>query len=561
MFEKYLSLLPYNPGLIHQMGFYGRRMREEATLRRTGMIFIVLAFMVQFFAVISPPAATLAATGPSNDLINKGFHKSLQNAIYDCNNNVQDYKNILGYYGISCKNLVNAPWIQNFAYDSHGGQLFSMGRWDYPKPGERPVQIDGQTYYVRYLDSWGDATDWALRVIANDGTTYWLLNGCGNLVSVGVPKPPVVIGKIPPTPLPKPKPTPPHLFPVKTTEPGYPEPNSSVAPGTTLGYRIYVDNTGGTDAKNADLRDTLPADTTFVSQSQNAGAKTHTYDAGSRTAEWTWDTISKQEQNDYAVTLIVKVNPKAANGETICNQATVTGTGLPTTPSSKICMKVVVNAPPTPPTPPVPPTPPLPCAASTGPGDTQSCIVNSKAATNLTENIVGANNTTAQPGDQILYTLSAQNTSQTDVASQYVFNENLGDVMVYADPTDLHGGTLDSSTDVVTWPAVDIPAGGTAIEEVTVTVKNPLPTNAPDPANPGANDLIMTNIFGNTININLTTPPAQPIVTASAALPNTGPGTDLFIFAAVMVVGSYFYSRARLLSRESALAVKEASIG
>src|SRR5665213_3476899 len=99
MFEKLLSLLPYNPGLIQQLSFYSQRMREEETIRRTGMIFIVLAFMIQFFAVISPPSpASAAASCNANNLINCGFTSASQ-AEADCTNNVQDYKTILNYYG------------------------------------------------------------------------------------------------------------------------------------------------------------------------------------------------------------------------------------------------------------------------------------------------------------------------------------------------------------------------------------------------------------------------------------------------------------------------------
>ncbi len=58
MFEKLLAVLPYNPSLAHQMRFYAGRMREEAGIRRIGLIFMVLTFFVQFFAVLSPPQST-----------------------------------------------------------------------------------------------------------------------------------------------------------------------------------------------------------------------------------------------------------------------------------------------------------------------------------------------------------------------------------------------------------------------------------------------------------------------------------------------------------------------
>jgi hypothetical protein len=73
MFEKLLATLPYNPGLADQMVFYGRRMREESAIRRTGLIFIVLAFMIQFFAVLNPPRPAAAAACSGNDLVYCGI--------------------------------------------------------------------------------------------------------------------------------------------------------------------------------------------------------------------------------------------------------------------------------------------------------------------------------------------------------------------------------------------------------------------------------------------------------------------------------------------------------
>jgi uncharacterized repeat protein (TIGR01451 family) len=628
MFEKYLSLLPYNPGLIHQMGFYGRRMREEAAIRRTGMIFIVLAFLVQFFAVIAPPLSSSAASGPSNDLINGGFNSAAQ-AAADCNNNTQSYQTILATYDISCKEVANAP-TETIKSTDDNRQLYSMGRFPYNNAGETTVYINngGQPtpYYVRYLWSWdtaGASSYKALRIIAANGTTYWLLYGCGNLTSVGLPKqyspPPLPTPVLPPVTVAPPVTTSPHLGLVKSTSQGYPTANSSVVPGATLGYRIDISNTGDGEADNVDLLDSTPANTSFVWQSQNAGATVHSFDASTNAAHWSWSSISKNNVGNYTVNLTVKVNANAPNGSKICNVAKISATGVGTITSNQVCMTVSVPATPpscpynsalplsspacaapcpyngalpasspqcvdTPPAPAPTPTPtpaptptptclydtslPVtspdckPCQSSTTTTDILSCVAVSKAAANLTENVADANNTTAQPGDSILYTLTAKNDSNADL-SQYNFQESLGDVLIYADPTDLHGGTLDSSTGIVSWPSIDLPAGGTASEQVTVQVKNPIPSQpaSADPANPGAYDLTMTNVYGNTINIHVPAPPTQSIVAASTALPNTGPGTGLFIFAAIMVFGSYFFSRSRLLAHETAMAVKSASVG
>src|SRR3712207_1583122 len=104
MFEKLLSLLPYSPGISHQMAFYARRMHEEASIRRTGLIFLTLAFMLQFLTVLNPPQPTLADS--SNDMIVGGLDqrdkvhgRATARAI--CFNNTKHFRDIVEYYGIT----------------------------------------------------------------------------------------------------------------------------------------------------------------------------------------------------------------------------------------------------------------------------------------------------------------------------------------------------------------------------------------------------------------------------------------------------------------------------
>ena len=65
----------------------------------------------------------------------------------------------------------------------------------------------------------------------------------------------------------------------------------------------------------------------------------------------------------------------------------------------------------------------------------------------------------------------------------------------------------------------------------------------------------LSNFYGNTVTVPLFTPIPQvtvPIVAqASNSLPNTGPGNDLIIIFLVTVVAGYFYSRSRLLAKET----------
>ena len=195
-----------------------------------------------------------------------------------------------------------------------------------------------------------------------------------------------------------------------------------------------------------------------------------------------------------------------------------------------------------------------PCQKSSSYTDTVGCVDISKTATNIT---VGgdANNTTVKAGDTISYRLYAKNNGKADVIF-FSFQDNVGDVLDYADVVDLHGGTLDRYGNV-SWPSQNIASGSTAGHEITVKVKDPIPRTPTDPANTSRFNLIMTNSYGNIININLPGSPTKQVELATAALPNTGPGTTMLIASAVVIMAGYFYSRASLLARESEIAIKE----
>ncbi len=427
MLEKLLSVLPYNPSMIHQLAFYSRRMREEASIRRTGFVFIVLAFLIQFTAVMSPPQSS--ATASPNDLVFGGFTTRVE-AVSACNNNTKHYADILDYYGITCADVSKATELYIKSTDLNK-TLWSAGRIDYPKPGETKLTIPltsgpdkSITIFWRYLWGWdtaGPSTYKALKVIpaATPKVTYWILFDCGNLVSHNFPTPyKKPIPKPTPTPTPTPKPTP--------------------------------------------------------------------------------------------------------------------------TPT------------------------PAPCTGAINNEDTLVCVVEHKTAANTTQGLTDANNTTAQPGDIIVYTLYAHNTASVTVKN-FLFQESLSDVLVYADVTDAHGGTLDPTTGLVTWPTQNLAPGQTATEQVTVMVKKDpsgqVPQTPPDPGDPGRFDLLMTNTYTNAINIAVPGGPTRVAATAATKLVNTGPGTSLFIAAAIMVAAGYFYSRSRLLATEASLVVHDSANG
>lgn len=422
MFEKIISNLPYNPSLIKDLGFYAGRMRREQSLRRLGLVFIVLAFMVQFFAVMSPPQPSVAAS--TNDMLNGGF-SSVSELVSECNQNIESYQTIIGYYGLTCSDLSSGQSV-SLVSTSYSNQLFSMG-WNPQGPvnavshkptDEQPAAIPkAGTLYWRYLSSWDTgsySTYQAVKVTSlTTGKTYFILYTCGNLVSIGLPTP-----YIPPTPTPPP-----------------PQP--------------------------------CPYDSELALSSDQC----------------------------------------------------------------------------------------KPCSESLSSTDTVACIQYSKTASDITQGLSDANGKTANPGDKIVYTLTAYNSGKATV-NNFVMQDDLSYVLDYANLNSDDNGSLNSK-DIVSWPAVDIQPSASETHRVVVSVMNPIPQTLPSSSDPELFDHIMTNVYGNTININLPPGPITTVAQTTSALPNTGPGSSLIIAAVIIAVAGFFFARSRLLALESTVAIQD----
>jgi len=218
------------------------------------------------------------------------------------------------------------------------------------------------------------------------------------------------------------------------------------------------------------------------------------------------------------------------------------------------------------PVPPVPPQPPpeivkcpynpniandspdcKPCKDSQTRDDKTPCLVFHKKASNITQKIVDANNTTAKPSDVIEYTLSVENISSVSI--KFGIQENLSDVLDYADIVNLNGGTVDKNG-LASWPLQNIAGKSTVLQKITVRVKDPLPTTPVSSSDPGHFDLKMTNLFGDTVTINLPTPLGKQPEVIVSQLPNTGPGTSLAVGFVVTSIVGFFFARSRIMANE-----------
>lgn len=478
MFEKILSVLPYNPSMASKLRFYSRRMRQEAAIRRTGMIFLVLTFMVQFFAVFSPPQSTTASS--NNDLINGGI-SSAADARSNCHRNTEDFKEILAYYGIQCDAFNSAETV---TLNSDKRDYMSMGRLPFGQrnantgrvTNEQPVNIPGAgRLYVRQLDSFGTTSYKALRIRNVEGKIFYVLYNCGNLVHVGDPKPYVPCAYD------------------RTIPRNSPE----------CYEHCPVAGKTGLPKNSPQCFEPCPYNKAIPARS-SACFDPCQYNKS----------IPKNSPNCYPP---CQYNPLISANDPKCR----------------------------------------PCDKNTSSVDALACIFVSKSAINKTTGGGDASNTTVNAGDTIVYTLNAKNDGKVSV-KDYIFQEDLSDVLDYATIVDLHGGTINDRN-VVSWPKVEVKAGKTVSKQITVQIKSPIPGTPTGVSDPGRFDLIMTNVYGNAVNIKLPAPPIKSVEVTASSLPNTGPGTNLAIAAMLVVFAGYFWSRSRLLARESEIAIKESA--
>lgn len=191
MFRKLISNISFSPALVGQLGFYAKRLKNEEATRKIGLIFTVLALIVQSFVVFSPPTPANAAS--SNDLIQGGVSsKSEYLSNYDNNSNgLKDIYNALGVTRAELAGMSEGGVI----YDqSTNPTYYSWGhnpQFSYDQ-GERGYSIPRSsggsfTVYARPLKLWGG--DSRRVMIGHSAKIGWfaVMYACGNLVTVNYP--------------------------------------------------------------------------------------------------------------------------------------------------------------------------------------------------------------------------------------------------------------------------------------------------------------------------------------------------------------------------------------
>lgn len=360
MFKKLLSNLPFNPSLITQVAFYAKRMRQESAMRRTGLVMLLLAMLIQLFAVVTPPQYSLAAS--TNDIIYGGVQTSGDLIDAWQRNDHGDLQAILAYYGVGIGELTQ---MQDSSVDTRGGNVntyYSIGRELAGRSDSFSVPIPGAatTIYMRSLGGWAQQVWPAFSVPSSKHGRVWILKDCGNIVTEGIP----------PTGTP-------NLSINKLATPGH---NSTVRVGERINYSMVFSNKGTGPAQNFYVQDHIP-DAVENIEIGESGA--YEYVTG-KTFTAYWDELPKPSvlgshpSLEYQVNFWVTVRDVYPG--TFCNQALVSSVEQ-TVHSNSVCHtiepcpyngSVGLGSPSCQPPPPPPPTPTPP------PPDASCTVLNAR---------------------------------------------------------------------------------------------------------------------------------------------------------------------------------------
>jgi len=197
MFRKIVSNLPFSPALVGQLGFYAKRLKNEEITRRLGLVFIVLALIVQSLAVFQPSESANASS--SNDMVTGGI-SSVSDYLAAYDSNTKNIKDVMNYVGITREEIASIKYEELKV-----GSRLSWGftpHFSYDQ-GERQYNItnsDGQqvtTAYSRPLNLWGDYYVKGWTGYSKAIGWFGIMRACGNLVTEKVPAVPTVVVKTP----------------------------------------------------------------------------------------------------------------------------------------------------------------------------------------------------------------------------------------------------------------------------------------------------------------------------------------------------------------------------
>lgn len=552
MFRKLVSNLAFSPTLIGQLGFYAKRLRKEEATRRVGLVFTALALVVQSFAVFSPPESANAAN-PSNFV--SGGVSSLSDFLAHYDRNTNGIRDLYDSIGLT-RGEVESTRAQSI--NSKSKYMLSWGLTSRfgAAQGEGSYSAGGRTFYYRPLRLWD-----TLPYTQQHGSTYtmfvghsaklgWfaIMKNCANLVTEVIPQP---------TPAPQP----------------VPQPSASCTrlSITQVGTHDYKFSSTGAIENNVNVYAhiyQIYRDGTFIGKQQ--------VDTDKLSTEYTYH---QEQPGTYKVEFVIRTSMGERSNPDCVGSFTV---AAPTPPPPPVKVEVCEYDKSLPKDSPdcQPPKAPEVCPYNKDlPKDSPDCqpcpgdrtlwikdekcaanIVQTKEAKNLTQGDVSATTVTAKESDKITYFLTVENKGlNTTTAS---IEERIEDVLEYASVVDNGGATFDQEAKTLTWSDIRLEPKEKQTRAFIVQVSDTIPSMPQGTSDPASYNCIMTNTFGNSIDINVNCSAPKVIVEQiTTELPQTGPTENMAFAGITLAIVAYFYARSRQLGKEVRLIRRGANAG
>jgi len=624
MFKKIVSNLPFSPALVGQLGFYAKRLRKEETTRRLGLIFVALALIVQSFAVFQP-SESANASSDTDMVAGGITSKSDYLKSYDANTkHLRDTMNYIGItrHEIATSKHETFKTGEKLSWGYASRFSYSAGERQYSIPNENGNKVT--TVYSRPLKLWGSENTQISGWVGKSEKMGWfaIMESCGNLVTVKIPTPPplpkpiytcdaltaeLISGNK-------------YRFNGKATSKNgatiqdytfnfgdnttktvtnpsgvihtYANKGATYSAKLSVGFKVNgATKNISSSSCTVKIVVSQPPDPVYTCDALNAELVENnqykfnglaTASSGATIQNYTFnfgDNTTKTVTNPSGV-----IHTYAKTGASYTARLNVNfnvNGALKSVTSNACTVKITVSEPPIPPIPPEPPIPPTPkqcllnpdlladdenCAPCPG-NDTlwindESCtpnIIKSKTATNTSQGFINASSTTAHAGDQISYTITIENTGLSP--EMVKLEEQLGDVLEYSTLVDDGGGKLNETTKTLTWSDLTLNPKDKQTRTFVVKVSNEIPATAVGSSDPTSYDCKMSNIFGNSILINIDCPTPKIIESVATELPKTGPTENMIFAGVVLAITTYFYARNRQLKKEIYLIRKNVSIG
>lgn len=615
MFKKIVSNLPYSPALVGQLGFYAKRLRKEEATRRAGLIVTAFALVAQSFAVFQPPQA-VNASSPA-DFVPRGVSSQAEFVgHYDRNTN--GIKDLFSSLGITRAELASAK--PGNVQKSSGKYNWSRTSLYSYKQGQRSYtyyKSDGssRTVFNRPLTLTQTGTPPYAAYIGYSKKFGWfaIKKDCGNLITNYQPP-----NEVKPASLCK------DLTYQKLTRTRFKFTGHAGAVGDAKinKYVFSVKKSDGTTVLNRTVTTSNKQASVEITVNQPGNYRTvlavytslgKRTDPNCRVAftvvpEAATPTAACTDVSSVLTDRELQMTGEAvtANGASIDRYVfTVTGENgdqvaqrVVTTPSGTAHAEAVTL--------PSPGTYAVSLAVYTSVGkvgesgncleqvtvpepevcpynpelteedpDCQPCpgapniwikdegcdadIIETKEATNLSKDQEAAS-TVARASDRIQYTIRA--TNQGTIVGTHTLEEKLHDTLEYSTLVDTGGGTFDKKTKTLSWHDVSIEPGASVTRTFVVKLYDKIPSTNTGTSDDASYDCVMTNTFGNSINVTVDCPPQKVVVEQVVKeLPKTGPRENMMFASVLLAVVAYFYARSRQLGKEVKLVRRDVHAG